>query len=203
MGPLQQDKPWSNKGVQGVYRFLQRVWRLMVNEDTGELLGTFTEEDPNRDQLKTLHETIRKVTEDLDGMRFNTAISALMVFVNEANKWETLPKAIVEDFLLLLSPFAPHIAEELWNKLGHNQSLAYEDWPEWKEEYLKAAVENYPVQVNGKVRANIDIPAEKAKDKAYVLEQAKQEQNVSKYLEEGELVKEIFVPGRIVNLVVK
>lgn len=203
MGPLEQVKPWSTKGVEGVNRFLNRVWRLLVDEETGEIRDAVQDAEPSKDHLKVLHEAIKKVTEDIESLRLNTAISALMIFVNEANGWKTVPTSIASDFLKLLNPFAPHITEEIWQLMGNEESLAYREWPEFNEEYLKEDTILYPVQVNGKVRGDIHVPAEKAKDKDHVLEQAKAEENVARYLEEGNLVKEIFVPGKIVNLVVK
>ncbi len=203
MGPLEQVKPWSTKGVDGVNRFLNRVWRLLIEEGSGDLKTEVKEMEASKDQLKVLHEAIKKVTEDIEEMRFNTAISAMMIFVNEANQWDTVPVSIAKPFVQLLSPYAPHLAEELWSKLGEADSIAYTKWPEFNEEYLKADEIMYPVQVNGKVRADIYVPANKAKDKDFVLDMAKGEENVAKYLLEGNLVKEIFVPGRIVNLVVK
>jgi leucyl-tRNA synthetase len=203
MGPLEQVKPWSTQDVDGVYRFLGRVWRLMIDEDSGELNDSVMDADPSKEQLKVLHECIQKVTGDIEDLSFNTAISAMMIFINEANKWDEHPKAILEPFIKLLSPFAPHIAEELWSKLGHEESITYADWPEFNEEYLISDTQLYPIQVNGKVRGEIHVPREKAKDKEYVLSEAKAEDNVKKYLEDGNLVKEIFVPERIVNLVVK
>lgn len=203
MGPLEQVKPWSTKGVEGVSRFLNRVWRLMIDEENGKLRTAVREIEPEKEHLKTLHETIKKVGEDISGLRFNTAISALMIFVNEANQWDAIPRSVLDPFVLILSPFAPHLAEELWQKLGHSESLAYEKWPEYREEYLKEDTINYPVQINGKVRGDIDVPAEKSKDKNFVLEEARKEKNVQRYLKDSTVVKEIFVPGRIVNLVVK
>jgi len=150
-----------------------------------------------------LHEGIKKVTENIENMRFNTAISALMIFVNEANQWETIPEEVATAYVLLLSPFAPHIAEELWRKMGNKDSLAYEDWPTLNEEYLKSDTVEYPVQVNGKVREQIQVPSDKAKDKEFVIGLAKQQEKVQKYLDGSTIVKEIFVPGRIINLVVK
>ncbi len=201
MGPLEQVKPWSTKGVDGVNRFLNRAWRLLVDEETGEL--KVSDVDADKDQLKILHTAIKKVTEDVEAMRFNTAISALMIFVNEANSWKSVPNSVANDFVKLLNPFSPHIAEELWNKLGNECTISYTDWPAFNEEYLKEDEIMYPVQVNGKVRADIFVPADKAKNKDYVLEIAKSENKVKKYLAEGNLVKEIFVPGRIINFVVK
>ncbi|HBQ59187.1 MAG TPA: leucine--tRNA ligase, partial [Balneolaceae bacterium] len=141
--------------------------------------------------------------EDIESLRFNTGISALMIFVNEANNWEEIPLSVAKEFVQILNPFAPHITEELWRMLGEEDTIAYTEWPEFNEEYLKADEIMYPIQVNGKVRGELYVDAEKAKDKDYVLGLAREEENVAKYLEEGNLVKEIFVPGKIVNLVVK
>ena len=202
MGPLEQVKPWSTKGVEGVNRFLNRTWRLFFG-DTDEEILNISDKNPSSEQLKVLHEAIKKVTEDIENMRFNTAISALMIFVNEANGWNIVPRSVAEPFVILLSPFAPHIAEEIWNRLGHNDSLAYEEWPIFKKEFLVDESVEIPVQVNGKVRANITVPADKQKDKDFVIGLAKQQKNIIRHLEGTTIVKEIFVPGRIVNLVVK
>tara|TARA_R100001143_G_scaffold63591_1_gene73019 strand:- start:38602 stop:41184 length:2583 start_codon:yes stop_codon:yes gene_type:complete len=202
MGPLEQVKPWSTKGVEGVNRFLNRSWRLFFGDTEEELLNV-SDSEPNSEQLKTLHEAIKKVTEDIENMRFNTAISALMIFVNEANNWSSIPRSIADPFVILLSPFAPHIAEEIWNRIGHSDSLAYEEWPQYNEEYLKSDTIEIPVQVNGKVRANITIPSDRIKDKEFVIGLAKQQENIQKYLDGSTMIKEIFVPGRIINLVVK
>lgn len=203
MGPLQQVKPWSTDDVDGVYRFLGRVWRLVIDEESGALNDSVTDEDPSGEQLKVLHKCIQKVTDDVQDLSFNTAISAMMIFVNEAKKWDDHPKSVIQKFVKLLSPFAPHIAEELWDKLGHEQGITYADWPEFNEEHLISDTQLYPIQVNGKVRGEIHVSRDKAKDKSHVLSEAKSEENVQRYLEEGEVVKEIFVPERIVNLVVK
>lgn len=202
MGPLEQVKPWSTKGVEGVNRFLNRSWRLFFGDAEEDLIRV-SDVKPTNDQLKTLHEAIKKVTEDIENMRFNTAISALMIFVNEANSWESIPKTIADPFVILLSPFSPHIAEEIWNRMGHAESLAYEEWPQFNEEYLKSDSIEMPVQVNGKVRANITIPSDRVHDKEFVIGLAKQQQNIQKYLDGTTMIKEIFVPGRIINLVVK
>lgn len=202
MGPLEQVKPWSTKGVEGVNRFLNRSWRLFFGDAEEEILN-ISDSEPTSEQLKTLHEAIKKVTEDIENMRFNTAISALMIFVNEAINWDSIPKTIAESFVILLSPFSPHIAEEMWNRLGYKNSLAYEEWPEYNEEYLKSDSIEIPVQVNGKVRANITIPSDRIKDKEFVIGLAKQQEKIQKYLDGTTMIKEIFVPGRIVNLVVK
>lgn len=202
MGPLEQVKPWSTKGVEGVNRFLGRAWRMIVgDQDEASLLVENAEVTPH--QLKVLHEAIKKVTDDIENMRFNTAISALMIFTNEARQWDELPSGIAKPFVKLLSPFAPHIAEELWSYLGSDQTITYEKWPEFKEEYLVEDSISYPIQVNGKVRANIEVSADKAKDKEFVISLAKKQENIQKYLDGATIVKEIFVPERIINFVIK
>ncbi len=203
MGPLEQVKPWSTRGVEGVHRFLNRVWRLLIDEQTGELSEKVGESEPTAEQLRILHETIQKVTEDIEEMRFNTAISALMIFINEAYQWESLPSDVIRTFILLLSPFAPHMAEELWQRFGGEGTVSLEPWPEVDENLLKPESVMVPVQINGKVRGEVYLPTDRAEDKEFALEEAKKVANVSRYLEEGTIVKEIFVPGRIINIVVR
>ena len=202
MGPLEQVKPWSMNGVEGVFRFLKRTWRVFHDEFEDRLADELKDAEPTRDQLKVLHETIKKVTEDIENGRYNTAISQLMIFNNEAMKWDVRPKSMMETFVLLLSPFAPHMAEELWHRLGHSDTLAYEPWPSWDATYLVSDTFTYAVQINGKVRAELTIPADKAEDKAYVMELAKAQPGALRYLDNATIVKEIFVPKRIINIVV-
>ncbi len=211
MGPLEQVKPWSMQGVEGVYRFLKRVWRLFIDEESGEPVAQImsaAEAEPDRVHLKLLHEAIKKVTEDIEGHRFNTAISALMIFTNEAMKWDSRPVVVLRPFVLLLSPFAPHLAEELWSVLGKidgkgEATLANEPWPEYDEACLKDDTKIYAVQVNGKVRGQIEVPADKAAVKDFVLEVARNDTGVQRHLSNGKVVKEIFVPNRVINFVVK
>ena len=239
MGPLEQVKPWSMQGVEGVYRFLKRVWRLVMDEESGKVNEAVARSvnsdgspsvEPDRAQLKILHETIRKVTDDIEGHRFNTAISALMIFTNEAMKWDVRPVEVLKPFLLILSPFAPHLSEELWEKLGElandaimadgkssekssgelregtqgpKRTLAYEPWPKFEEALLRADSKTYAVQVNGKVRGQVEVPADRAADKDFVLDAARNDPAVSRHLDKGRVVKEIFVPNRVINFVVK
>ena len=198
MGPLEQVKPWSTNGVDGTHRFLNRVWRLFTANDSGE--AKLSDADPSDEQLRALHQTIAKVTDDIEGMRFNTAIAALMEFTNAANKWDTLPSAIAKPFALLLAPLAPHMAEELWSILGHAETLAYEPWPEAEERYLVNDTITVAVQVNGKMRGRIEIAADASETD--VLAVAKADENVARHLEGKNIRREIYVPGRIVNLVV-
>jgi leucyl-tRNA synthetase len=156
--------------------------------------------EPTRDQLRALHQAIAKVTEDIEALRFNTAISALMELVNAAYKWPSLPRAVAEPFVLLLAPLAPHIAEELWQRLGHAESLAYESWPVADPAYLRADVIEIPVQVNGKVRGKIQVPAEAGESE--VIDIARADQNVGRHLDGQTVKRAIYVRGRIVNFVV-
>ena len=202
LGPLEQVKPWNTRGVEGTHRFLNRVWRLVAGAeaDDGGNAPTLADAAPTREQQRIVHQTIAKVTDDIEAMRFNTAISALMELTNAAYKWPQMPRAAAETLVLLLSPLAPHLAEELWQRLGHQESLAYHAWPVADPALLKADVLEIPVQVNGKVRGKISVPAE-ALD-AEVIEIAKQDQNVGKHLAGQSVKRAIYVRGRIVNFVV-
>ena len=197
MGPLEQVKPWSTSDVDGVYRFLGRVWRLIIDAQ-GE--AQVVAKNPSREQLRVLHETIQKVTDDVESLSFNTAIAKMMEFVNAANKWDAVPQAIAEPFVKLLSPFAPHIAEELWARLGHDESIAHADWPAFVEEHLKREVVEVAVQVNGTVRGTIEVAPDAPE--ADALSTARADDNVARYLDDGTVRREIYVPGRIINFVV-
>ena len=192
MGPLEQVKPWSTRGVHGTFRFLSRVWRLITEHPLGD-------HEPDRNQLRILHQCIDRVTRDIEALRMNTAIATLMEFVNSAFKWETVPRGVAETFVLLLAPFAPHIAEELWSYLGYGESLVYASWPEVNQEYLAEDLVDLPIQVNGRVRATIRVSPEV--DKKEVIQVAMQEANVQRFLGELPPKREIYVPGRILNVV--
>ncbi|MCA8971976.1 MAG: class I tRNA ligase family protein, partial [Planctomycetes bacterium] len=206
MGPLEASTPWNPDDLPGVHRFLQRVWRLYVPEgDVGEvavvhppLLREGDADDPELE--KALHKAIQKVTHDLERMQFNTAISAMMVFVNEATKkHEALTRSQALRFVTLLAPFAPHLAEDLWRRLGHDASLTYESWPTFDEKLLVEAEVELAVQVLGKVRGKIVVAADAAQPA--IVDAAKQA--VATQLEGKTIVKEIVVPGRLVNFVVR
>jgi leucyl-tRNA synthetase len=197
MGPLEQVKPWSTSDVDGVYRFLGRVWRLIIDAQ-GD--AQVVAKDPSREQLRVLHETIQKVTDDIESLSFNTAIAKMMEFVNAANKWDAVPQSIAEPFVKLLSPFAPHIAEELWARLDHEESIAHADWPAFVEEHLKREVVEVAVQVNGTVRGTIEVAPDAPE--ADALSTARADDNVARYLDEGTVRREIYVPGHIINFVV-
>lgn len=200
MGPLTQVKPWSMKGVEGVFRFLSRVYRLVVDSETGDLSPLVGDGDSTPEQLRSLHTAIRKVSGDIESMNYNTAISAMMIFVNEAQAWSTLPRSMLSTFVLILSPFAPHLAEELWDRLGHPDTLAREAWPEANEVYLKQDEIEIPVQVNGRLRGRIRITSQA--DEETVFEQALACTEVAAYLTGHAIQKRIYIPKRLVNLVV-
>ena len=203
MGPLEQVKPWSMKGVEGVYRFLARVWRMITDEDADEIRLHPTVQDAalNEDQERVLHKTIKAVTEDIEKLSFNTAISRMMEFTNEFSPQEVRPKSAMETLTLLLSPFAPHLAEELWQLLGHDNTLTFEPWPTFDESKIAEAEVEVPVQVNGKLKAKVRVPA--GADNVTIEGAAKQNSTVAGHLEGKTIVKVVVVPGRLVNFVVK
>jgi leucyl-tRNA synthetase len=202
MGPLEAVKPWSMRGVEGVYRFLSRVWRLFIDDraEAVKLADSVRDGPPDRETQRRLHQTIQKVTEDLDGMRFNTAIAAMMEFTNHLTKLEVRPRSILEPFVLILSPFAPHLAEELWQALGHTNTLAYEEWPRYDPALTKADEIEVPVQVNGKLRSKLTVPA--GIDKAALEKAALADPKVQEHIGGKPVKKVIVVPGKLVNIVV-
>lgn len=197
MGPLEAMKPWSSRGVEGVTRFLDRVWRLMVTEDGG-LSSSVVTAAPSVEQQRLLHQTIKKVSEDIDELRFNTAIAQMMVFTNEMTKVDQRPRALLEPFVLLLSPFAPHVAEELWAILGHAPSVSQQTWPVYDPALTVSDRLTIPVQINGKLRGKIEVAADTARD---VVERAARE-TVAEWLQGSEPKKVIYVEKKLVNFVI-
>jgi leucyl-tRNA synthetase len=202
MGPLEATKPWSMRGVEGVYRFLSRVWRLVIDDRAEEmkLADPARDAEPDRETLRRLHQTIQTVTDDLDGMRFNTAISAMMELANYLTPLKARPRSVLEKLVLLLAPFAPHLAEELWSALGHPDTLAYETWPAYDEALTRADEIEVPVQVNGKLRSKIVVPADI--DEAALKSKALADERIRSLIEGKEIRKMIIVPKKLVNIVV-
>lgn len=194
MGPLEADKPWSNDGVEGSRKFLDRVWRLYTEENK-------IKDEENKNLEKIYHQTVKKVTEDFETLNFNTAISAMMIFINAVYKENIFPKTYAENFIKLLNPIAPFMTEELWNILGHDKTISYEPWPTYDEEKAKDNLASIAVQINGKLRGTMELPLNT--DKEELLRLAKELDNVKKHLTDKEIIKEIVVPNKIVNLVVK
>ena len=199
MGPLERSKPWNTNGIEGVYRFLNRLWRHFI-DDSGKLIE-LSDSEPEGETLTLMHASIKKVGSDLDGLAFNTGISQLMVFTNHLRSLDTVPRAALEALITILNPYAPHIAEEMWQLMGHTDELAYTAWPEHDEQLLVKDMVKLAVQINGKVRAQIEV--EVGADKAAVLKLAHAQSSVKQHTEGKTIVKEIVVPNRIVNLVVK
>ncbi len=199
MGPLEAMKPWNTRGVEGITRFLDRVWRLVVEED-GTLSRALSAEAPAPERLRLLHRTIRKVSEDLEGLRFNTAIAQLMVCVNELTPLERRARALIEPLVLILAPFAPHLGEELWRRLGHAESLAYAPWPAWDPALVLEATVTLAVQINGKLRATLELPRDIAQDEAQ--QAALADERIRRYVDGAEIRRVIFVPNKLLNLVV-
>ncbi len=192
MGPIDAAKPWDPNGIDGSKKFVDRVWRLYVESDK-------IHKKENKNLEKIYHSTVKKVTNDYETMNFNTAISQMMIFINAVNKEDVFPLEYAEGFLKLLNPVAPHITEELWQKLGHSNTISYESWPTYDEEKCKAEEFNLPIQVNGKLRANITVPYDLAEEEL----KPQVHKAVSSYLEGKEIVKEIYVKNKIYNIVIK
>jgi leucyl-tRNA synthetase len=197
MGPLEAMKPWSTRGVEGITRFLDRVWRLIVNED-GALSPAVTDASPETEHLRLLHRTIKKVTDDLEELRFNTAIAQMMVFTNEMTKLDRRPRALLESFVLLLAPFAPHIGEELWERLGHVPSIAHQPWPSYDCALIVSDRMIIPIQVNGKLRGKIEVDVTASREQ---IEAAAREQ-VQEWVLGKQLRKVIYVENKLINFVV-
>ena len=197
LGPVEQSKPWDTKGIDGVNRFLRKFWRLFYDRER----WLVSDDAPTDRELKVLHKLIGKEQEDIENFSYNTTISAFMIAVNELTELKCSKKQILEPLVVLLSPFAPHIAEELWQKLGHSDTVTYAEFPEFRSELAAEASVTYPVQFNGKMRFTFDMP--KSAAPAEVEAAVRSHEQTSKWVGDGNIVKVIVVPGRIVNIVVK
>ena len=203
MGPLEASKPWSMSGVEGVSRFLARVWRMIVDEraESVVLNPAVQEVEPTAEQLRFLHRTIDVVSRDLEALSFNTAISRLMEFLNEFSGVEPRPKSLMEPFVLLVSPLAPHLAEELWEVLGHSTTLAYEPWPKHDPALLVESAVEIPIQFSGKLRGKLTVP--KGADQATVEAAVRADAKLAEQFVGKQVVKTIYVADRMINFVVK
>ena len=201
MGPLTVSKPWNTQGLIGINRFLEKVWATSEKEMRDfDIEGKI--DDENLASLrKTFSRTVKKVTEDTASLNFNTAISQMMIFVNEAAKAEFLPKKMWADFVLILSPYAPHLGEELWQKLGNERTLAYEAWPKFNEEFCKESEIEIVVMVNGKLRDK--FRAAPGTDEAQLKEMALRTEGYKKFTEGKQVAKVVVVPNKLVNVVAK
>ena len=197
LGPIEQSKPWDTKGIEGVHRFMRKLWRLFNDDLKGKI---WNDEKPNEAELKILHRTIRKIESDTEQFSFNTAVSAFMVCVNELGEANCHKKEILEKVLILLCPYAPHIAEELWQQLGNKGSVLDAAYPVFEEKYVVETSKEYPVSINGKVRTNIGIDLNASSEEVEQIVLANE--IVQKWLEGKAPKKIIFVKGKMVNVVV-
>ncbi len=203
MGPLEATKPWSMAGVGGVRNFLDRVWRMIVDDKADELIlhAAVADVTCDEEQRRVLHQTIKKVSEDTEAMSFNTAIARMMEFTNFFTRCQQRPAEALKTFLVLLSPYAPHVCEELWKLLGGEESIAHQSWPRWDEAALVESSIEIPVQINGKVKSKINVAPDANKDA--MIQAALADAKIQASTEGKNIVKQIVVPGRLVNLVVK
>jgi leucyl-tRNA synthetase len=197
LGPVEMSKPWDTKGIEGVHRFLKKLWRLFFDEQKGKLV---TEEKATPEELKILHRTIKKIEEDTERFSYNTAVSAFMVCVNELTDLKCHKKEVLEPLLILLAPYAPHISEELWRQLGNTSTILDAAYPAFNPQYLVETTKEYPVSVNGKMRTQINIDLDAAQEQVQEIVLANP--IVQKWMEGKEMKKFIFVKGKMINVVV-
>lgn len=194
LGPLEQSKPWDTNGIDGVNRFLKKLWKLYANG--------VTDTPASKESLKSIHALIKKVTADIENFSYNTSVAAFMICVNELIAQKCSSREVLEPLTILLAPFAPHIAEELWHTaLGHSSTVCDATWPVHDESHLVEQEVTYPVSFNGKMRFNLTLPASMGKDD--VIAAAMAAEGAAKWLDGKQVVKTIFVPGKVVNIVVK
>ena len=197
LGPVEMSKPWDTKGIEGVHRFLKKFWRLFADETKGLIV---TNDEPTAEELKVLHKTIKKIEEDTERFSFNTAVSSFMIATNELTDLKCHKRSVLEPLLVLLTPYAPHIAAELWSLIGHTDSILDASYPEFEAKYVAETSKEYPISINGKLRTtiNIDLDAAQPEVEKMVLKN----EVVQKWLEGKPPKKIIFVKGKMVNVVV-
>ena len=198
LGPITDAKPWNTQGISGVSGFLKKFWGLFFDAKTEAF--SVSEEAPTKEELKALHTCIKKVTDDIERMSMNTCVSHFMIATNELRRLNCSKRVILEPLVTLLVPFGPHIAEELWHRLGHATTVCDAHWPAHNEEYLKSDTIQYPIQINGKLRATVELPADVKAPEAEAAALAMDQ--VQKWLESKAPKKVVFVPGRMINVVV-
>jgi leucyl-tRNA synthetase len=200
MGPLDASKPWNTRDVPGLFKLCQRIWRLFVDETTGELSAAFTTDPPDEASLRVLHKLIQKVTTEIEQLKLNTSIAAIFDFVNALTPMERRSRVVLEPFVLVIAPFVPHLAEELWSQLGHKESLAYEAWPQYDEGLARDDAVEIAVQVGGKIRARVMVSADA--DEQAVETAALADEKVQTAIAGKPVKKVIVVKGRLVNVIV-
>ena len=196
LGPIEQSKPWDTNGIDGVHRFLKKLWSLFYSRTDWQV----TDAEPTAEELKSLHKLIKKVTADIENFSYNTSISAFMICVNELTSLKCSKKSILEPLTVILAPFAPHIAEELWHELGNETTVCDAAWPKYEEKYLIENTAVYAISFNGKARFNLELPADMSKED--IEKAALEHENSAKWLEGKSVKKIIVVPKKIVNIVI-
>ncbi|MCK5346896.1 MAG: class I tRNA ligase family protein, partial [Candidatus Heimdallarchaeota archaeon] len=194
MGPFDAVKPWSMKNIEGSFRFLQKVWRLLEE-------GNVVDKEPDEDIDRLVHKTVKKVGEDIDSFGFNTAISQMMILANELLKLKEIPKEALEKLVLILAPFAPHLGEEMWERLGHSDSIAYAPWPEFDSSLVVDNTFELVFAVNGKKRSSEEVPLDISEEDA--IEKAMSDEAIQRNTEGKQIIKKIYVKGKLVNIVVR
>jgi len=200
MGPLETSKPWNTRDVPGLFKLCQRIWRLFVDESSGEPSAALTNDPPDAASVRTLHKMIKRVTEDIEALKFNTSIAAMFDFVNVMTPMKRRSRAVLEPFVLVLAPFAPHLAEELWSRLGHEGTLAYEDWPAFDDKLTRDEQIEIAVQVGGKIKSRVMVAAEA--DEASIQAAALADPKVVAAIGGKAIRKVIVAKGRLVNILV-
>jgi leucyl-tRNA synthetase len=197
LGPVEMSKPWDTKGIEGVHRFLRKLWRLFYDELKGKV---WNEEKATDAELKVLHKTIKKIEEDTERFSFNTGVSTFMICVNELTDLKCYKKGVLEQLLILLAPYAPHISEELWSQLGNKGTILDQPFPKWNEKYLKETSKAYPVAINGKTRTELTLALDATQQQ--VEEIVMKDAIVTKWLEGKQPKKIIYVKNKMINVVV-
>ena len=198
LGPINQSKPWDSNGIDGCFRFLKKTWNLFYPKN-GD--WAVTDAEPTPENLKSLHKLIKKVSEDIEEFSYNTSVPAFMIAVSELTQQKCTSRAVLEQLVVLMAPFTPHIAEELWHNLGHDTTVCDAPWPVFNEEFLKESSQTLSISFNGKTRFTLNFPADATKEQIEATALAAEQ--TQKHLEGKQIVKVIVVPGRIVNIVVK
>ena len=200
MGPLDKAKPWSTTGLQGCSRFIKKLWSILVNDD-GVLSNKINEVKDSKETLQKLHSMIKKVSNNLDQMHFNTCVSEFMIFTNHIQKLESININTIKSFIVIMNPFMPHLCQELWEMAGQTSELSYVEWPKYDENLAESDEVIIPIQINGKRRSEISINLDMSKEK--VIDMAKSDAKIISHIKNAKIIKEIYIPGKIFNIVIK
>jgi len=199
LGPVEQSKPWDTNGIDGCHRFLRKLWNFAFDKDGN--LRCNSDAEPTAEELRSLHKLIKKVSEDIEAFSYNTSVSAFMIALNELNQLKCANRQVLEQFVVLLAPFCPHICEEFWHALGHETTVCDAQWPAWNEDYLKKSTVSLTISFNGKARFQMQFPADA--DNATIEQAVLADPQSAKYMDGMQHVKTIIVPKKIVNIVLK